>query len=240
MDDTRFDAIAAALGRSNSRRNAVQLLVGGVLGTGAGMLVIEETHACLGKGKRCRGHGRCCSERCVGSKRKKCKCSPRNWWCNSPADCCESGSGCAGYTECWGAKVCCVHRGASCGIDCDCCGANDYCVNGRCGPLGGDTCTSGTTGTCASGFPDCGGTSECSCNLSWNTGPVCTDRTFYCEDDCSNGCPYEGEVCTVNKCCPGNGMACQLPCGLARSVGVKRERGVSGRDPLPSRRKPLP
>ncbi len=48
MDGERFDRIARVLGTTPSRRGALRLLIGGALGTAAGMPGVRRAAACRG------------------------------------------------------------------------------------------------------------------------------------------------------------------------------------------------
>lgn len=236
MEEGRFDSISMSVGRSASRRGAVRALLGGIVGLGGVALGVNEAIACSSKRKKCRRHKQCCSEKCKGRRaRKRCRCSPRNWWCNKPSDCCERGSGCVGYAECYGGKVCCRPRGAPCRQACDCCGANDYCDTGQCLPRNSGTCSE--PGSChIGGFPNCGGTSACACAREFFPGgPVCVNRAdeyVYCTSN--QGCSecYEHEHCIVNvgPCVCSSGYACAVPCG-ASGTSAAKQSGDAARRP---------
>jgi hypothetical protein len=78
MDTAHFDRLARTLGASTSRRRALKLLAGGMLGTCSAAVGLGEAGAfgqgCLNRGRRCVRHQQCCSGVCRGPRdRKTCR-----------------------------------------------------------------------------------------------------------------------------------------------------------------------
>lgn len=150
MDGPYFDDWTRLLATTTgSRRAALRLLGGGVLGVvlgwrGAG----EAAAACAAHAKACKGDGGCCSGFCE----RKGKCS-KNGKLTGKCRCrCPQGT-----TEC-GTK--------------GCCGAGEDCQGGQCVPAAG-ACTPACTGgqECEAGACACPDGTAGSCNSA--TGRVC-------------------------------------------------------------------
>lgn len=140
MDDSRFDSLARALGRSVDRRaglrGAVVALAGGV-GLAEVAAAGPADEQCLRNGQRCGkksgNNGRQCKDCCSrywtnGKKRKRCTCKPDGMACNNSSQCCagicDPATGTCGQT--------CVEAGGSCTSSDQCCDEFAVCEGGSC------------------------------------------------------------------------------------------------------------
>jgi hypothetical protein len=143
MDASRLDALAKALAGTGSRRAALRLLAGGLLGgLLAGRAPAGVRAACTAHGDPCKRNGQCCSSFCD---RHHCRCPQGTISCDATA-CCGSGTSCvSGSCQ---ADCQAVDRQQTCGdlgcgqktnncnqaVDCGDCGSEASCVSGRCEP----------------------------------------------------------------------------------------------------------
>lgn len=157
MDDSRFDSLARALGRSVDRRaglrGAVVALAGGV-GLAAVAAAGPADEQCLRNGQRCGkksgNNGRQCKDCCSrywtnGKKRKRCTCKPDGMHCNNSSQCCNG--------TCDPATSIC---GGSCLADFEPCETDDQCCGDRCFVGKGSFCI-----TCVALGGACEGDEQC-------------------------------------------------------------------------------
>jgi hypothetical protein len=117
MDASRLDALAKALAGTGSRRAALRLLAGGLLGgLLAGRAPAGVRAACTAHGDPCKRNGQCCSSFCD---RHHCRCPQGTISCDATA-CCGSGTSC-------------VSGSGACQADCQAEDRQTTCAGGRAG-----------------------------------------------------------------------------------------------------------
>jgi hypothetical protein len=181
MDAERFDAVARALTDSTSRRTALGLSLGGLLG-GVGLLGIEAKRKKRKKKKKCKGGTKKCGKRCIA------------------ADGCCTDAECVGGATCQSNACVCP---TECCVDADCPAA----VNGtvcRAEACRGVCGTAPHPNTCFEPPSICTSNEQCcndDCALGQDgvkrctpsqLGEPCLART-YCA---------EGLVCRAHRCDP--------------------------------------
>jgi len=228
VEDTRFDAIAKALGSVTTRRLTLGALLGGALAR------LGLTDAEAAKSGKCKTKcGEC--EKCKKGKRrkkngkkvyKKGKCQPKT-----------NGTVCTGGSCCGGVCRDLQSDEANCGTCGTVCTANQVCQAGSCFPR--STCPAAGTGFCT--FTPCG-TPECFCAQSTEgnsvcvtiAGAACPPTGGSCTTDAS--CP-PGEVC-VNVGEPGCGCAagardCMARCPTPTAAGAAATAAEDNQSPIP-------
>lgn len=221
MDPVRFDRIAKALSRPETRRRVFGVLaavpvVGGLLG----ILSPEETEA-AGRRKRrkkAHKHGKDRRRPNQNHKKKKPTCTPTTCaaesktcgsipdGCGTTLDCgaCTCATGCADCQTCNRDTGQCdpVTNGTSCD-DGDFCTQTDTCQNGRCVGSSPVVCTPldacHVAGVCD---PDTG---VCS-NPTAPDGEACGLPGYICQSG-SCVCP-SGVICLESSCCPASTNVC--------------------------------
>ena len=232
MDDRRFDELVRSLGAGRvSRRAAVRVLVGGVLGGLLTWLGLEEAAAgCAGADTGCTGDGGC-----AGCARTVCQvgrcCRPPGKPCAKGGDCC-SGRCNAKKRRCRGCPAGTEPCGGAC-VDAGTCGGGGT----PCPAWSGDKiCNESTDGVCRCP-PDkpvqcefnstrcsAGPTSDSTrcglhcydCAVSFAPGYQC------CNGQCVNGCgPSTSGSCQQDPCgssclpCTGGKVCCNLGPGTS-------------------------
>ena len=221
MDEQRFDNVVRTLSERGSRRGALRLLVGGVLGA----LVGVPTADALAKPKK-KKKSKCPKKSCPqGYHRNKgnCKCEctrvpcsggkefdTQKCQCACPRGMRECRDGCVGPDRCCPGdppcpedpKGCCHAPGLDvCTID-GCCreldgmkACNDFCVDTNSNPhhCGDCNVSCGSGETCVNG--ECG------------TGP-CPDDRFPCPGNTAPFCAPDGHTCCGDVSCDSSQVCC--------------------------------
>src|SRR5688500_13679000 len=95
MDAKRFEELSRRVGAAGSRRGAVKVLAGALLGSALLDQTLEPASAqipivnCRPPGQKCRRDVQCCSTRC---KNRLCQCAPNGQQCWTPLEgalCCS-------------------------------------------------------------------------------------------------------------------------------------------------------
>jgi hypothetical protein len=196
MDPIRFDAVLRLLSASPSRRSAVRLLAGLVLGDVLGFLLgqpVAEAHNALKKCKKLNGNKKkqCLKKAKAHNATHRTPCIGR---CALTKPCGPDGCGgtcgtCAANEACQSATCVCVPNcpGKNCGED----GCGGSC--GACKPEDGGSCQDGV---CICTQEICRGVCVAACSLAQERNPV----TCGC-------CTANGHVCdpvpAPNRCCSG-------------------------------------
>jgi hypothetical protein len=196
MDAERFDAVARALTDGASRRTALGLSIGGLLG-GAGLFGLAAKRKKRKKKKKCKGDTKKCGKQCIPS-----------------ASCCSAAE-CGDGATCEGGACNCPHQ---CCVAADCPpGSNKECRDNQCRcPAGqgqsGGVCTSASPPdfeTCFEPPVNCMTNEQCcndrcvegKCTFS-ELGEPC-HQSWYC---------VEGLTCKAWVCAPKSdeGGTCQV------------------------------
>lgn len=225
MDGSRFDALARRLGRFATRRGAVRLLSGAVIGLGS-----HSDHARARK-RDCGLVGEPCGNG-VGKPGRYC----------AGAVCAEGqlgGGTCAcpeGLRECRGFCVDANTNRQACGPNCEVCPDEADCCNGVC-CKDGQRCCEGKCTDLTADNDHCGG-----CGQACSEGLTCCDSRCRTFDSDPRHCGACGKRCGPHAVCANGQCVCRKgygDCGdgACRSLlNDPRNCGACGRDCGPRRR----
>ena len=251
MDDRRFDALARTVAAgTGSRRGALRLLTGGILGALAGALGAAGTGVaqtdCRRPGASCRTPDQCCSRQC--SPEGVCLCTAADQ-CPKPRNPCRkarcargncgvvnkpAGTACDDRIACTGLGTCSAGGTCQPGAPDDArCPAANPCLVGRCEPANPSRDARGCVFT-----PVSGGTISCGTGACAREVAACVDgRPQECvpgqpsaevcngiDDDC-DGVVDNGATCTGGKTCQDGACAC--PQGQTECGGVCVDTGTN-------------
>jgi hypothetical protein len=191
MDGYQFDRIARRLAVAPTRRTALRLLAGAVLGGVLTSFGIEAAAACHKGGQTCRRHGQCCSGRCHRDRCLHGECKALKPLCD--AELCEVAA-CETDGQTGASQWVCAY---TCDTGQACC--KQACTGTACS--GGKTFNATTCQCeCPTGQTDCGG----SC--------ITPDAVCGCEQRCqyagANYCCSINDTCCNGGCCTPPGACC--------------------------------
>ncbi len=119
MDADRFDMLTRRL-TAPTRRGVLRLLIGGALGTAAGLPGVRRAAACRDYRDPCQDSDQCCSGTGLRCRRGACRCLRSKRYCRRTGTCIPK-EACCGDADCWGGMAC---------VDgaCKCPGTGNFCA----------------------------------------------------------------------------------------------------------------
>ncbi|MDQ3695208.1 MAG: hypothetical protein M3464_16495 [Chloroflexota bacterium] len=235
MDKHRFDMIARAQIGASSRRQALKLLIGGILGPALAHMGRANAVASCGApfNQRCGGNTPCCAEAGLRCKDRRCRCK-KDWEHCKPGPACQhlkrdpDHCGTCGK-KCPTNKPCCINGECRALCNGECCGDCFVTVTGDDIEPDPDSaiCCQAANGKVCSKKSGEGEDRCCYPEEKCLKGQCCRDGE-YGETNCAGTCCRESACCNDKTCCKQGHVCATKTEGSGKQSCVPANRSCNG------------